>query len=163
MTSPKKPNKYSYDRFDSQGVRVGQAALDILQKEQPQMTAEEMMEEMGKGVVSYIQDTAEKAYKEYDEDFFIIHIFRKTLGVMDVDNVMSQKAVAFVKGPKDPAWYMDVLPNPTKSLYEVDRKNGIIKLLWSVPGWEDCKSIKKNPDIYDPDLVEWVKAATSDV
>ena len=56
---------------------------------------------------------------------------------------------------------MDEKPNDAKTLYEVDTKNGVIKLLWTVPGWEDCKTIKKNPGQYDQDLVKWVKEATS--
>jgi hypothetical protein len=55
---------------------------------------------------------------------------------------------------------MQEKPNDTKSLYEVDPKNGVVKLLWTVPGWEDCKTIKKNPDLYDRDLVKWVEEAT---
>lgn len=152
--------KYTYDRFGSKGVRVGQAVHDILSKEQPNISAEEMLEEMGKGVVKYIQDAAEEGYNKFEGNFYIIHIFRKTLGNLDVPNAMSQKAVGFVKGPVEPKFYMEVLPSAAKTLYEVDRKNGVIKLCWTVPGWEDCISIKKNPDLYDPDLVKWVKEAT---
>ncbi len=74
---------------------------------------------------------------------------------------MSQKAVCFIKGPTDPKFYMQELPNAAKTLYQVDRVNGLIKLMWTVPGWEDCKTIKKNPDLYDRDLVKWVIEATT--
>lgn len=155
-----KDKKYSYDRFGSKGVRVGQAVHDLISQEQPEMTAEEMLELMGKGVMEYIQDAAEQGYKKFDSNFYIIHIFRKTLANLEVSNAMQQKAVCFIDGPKDPRFYMQELPHATKTLYEVDRKNGVIKLCWTVPGWEDCKSIKKNPGVYDPDLVKWVKDAT---
>jgi len=152
--------KYSYDIFGKKGAHVGQAVHDILSVEQPQYTAEEILEEMGKGVAAYIQETAEDGYKEFDGKFYIIHTFRKTLTQLDTVNVMAQKAVAFQKGPRESSWYMKELPNHAKTLYEVDPSAGVIKLLWTVPGWEDCKSIKKNPSLYDRDLVEWVKEAT---
>lgn len=160
MSEKEKNSKYSYERFDSQGVRVGQAVLDILSIPQPEMTAEEVIEGMAHGIVNYIQEIAEEGYKQFEKDFYIIHIFRKILGYLDVKNVMSQKAIGFVSGPIDPKFYMKEIPSATKTLYSVDRKNGIIKLNWTVPGWEDCKSILKNPSIYDFKLVEWVKEAT---
>lgn len=152
--------KYSYERFGSKGQRVGQAVYDILSKDQPDYSAEEILEGMGKGIVSYIQEAAEKGYHEFDGKFYIIHTFRKTLTQHDAVNIMAQKAVAFQKGPMEPSWYMKELPNHAKSLYEVDPSSGIIKLLWTVPGWEDCKSIQKTPSLYDPDLVKWVEKAT---
>lgn len=153
---------YSYNRFGSQGVRVGQAVSDILAQEQPEYTVEEILDELGKGIMNYIQEAAEEGYEEFDTDFYIIHTFRKKLGEMGVENVLMQKAVAYVDGPTEGAWYMRELPTATKTLYQVDRKNGVIKLLWTVPGWEDCKSILKNPALYDPSLVQWVKDATAD-
>lgn len=151
---------YSYNRFGTKGSRVGQAVHDILSQEQPEYTAEEMLDEMGKGIMNYIQEAAETGYKEFKGDFYIVHFFKKTLTQHDIQNAMSQKAVCFQKGPLEPAWYMQEKPNDAKTLYEVDAKNGVIKLVWTVPGWEDCKTIKKSPDLYDRDLVSWVKDAT---
>ena len=152
--------KYSYDRFGSKGARVGQAVYDILSKDQPNYTAEEILDEMGKGIVSYIQDAAEKGCKEYDGSFYILHLFKKALSQHGIENAMLQKAMCFKDRKWTPKEVMEAHPNSAKTLYEVDKVNGVVKLLWTVPGWEDCKSIKKNPRLYDRDLVEWVKEAT---
>jgi hypothetical protein len=155
--------KYSYDRFGSKGARVGQAVYDIISKDQPSYTAEEILEEMGKNVLEYIQDASEKGCEAFDTNFKIIHIFKKSLGMFDVHNAMQQKAICFVDGPTNPSFYMEECPHAAKSLYEVDKVNGVVKLLWTVPGIEDCASIKKNPHLYDKDLVRWVKEATSEL
>lgn len=156
-------NKYSYERFGTKGSRVGQAAFDILSQVHQNYTAEEILEGMGKRIVDYIQEAAEKGYEGFDGPFKIIHLFKKTLTQHNLDNVMSQKAVCFQDGPTSPAWYMKEKPNDAKTLYEVDPVNGVVKLLWTVPGWEDCRSIKKNPDLYDQDLVKWVENALQPV
>ncbi len=153
--------KYSYDRFGATGMRVGQAVHDIISKEQPNYTAEEILDEMGKGIVAYIQEAAEKGCKEYKKTFFILHLFKKQLGNLGVENAMLQKAMCFPERKWLPHEVMNVHPNSAKSLYEVDPKHGLVKLIWTVPGWEDCKSILKNPNLYDPDLVGWVKEAST--
>lgn len=152
--------KYSYDRFGSKGVRVGQAVHDIVSQPQPSYTAEEILEEMGKGIATYIQQAAEKGCQEYDGNFYILHIFKKALGVHKIENVMSQKAICFKSRKWTPREVMEEHPHAAKTFYGIDKINGIIKLIWTVPGWEDCKSIKKNPKLYDPDLVKWVLEAT---
>ena len=152
-------NKYSYQRFGATGSRVGQAVTDILSQDNPNYTAEDILEEMGKGIVNYIQEAAEKGCKEYDGKFFILHLFKKELSAMGVDNAMLQKATCFKDREWKPHEVMEMHPNSAKTLYEVDKKNGTITLKWTVPGWEDCKSIMKNPHLYDGDLVTWVKAA----
>lgn len=154
--------KYSYERFGKKGARVGQAVTDILSQKQQDYTAEEILEEMGKGIVNYIQEAAEKGCEQYEGKFYILHLFKKTLGQHGIENAMLQKAMCFKERKWKPKEVMDAHPNSAKTLYEVDKVNGIIKLLWTVPGWEDCKSIKKNPDLYDRDLVEWVKEATQE-
>ena len=84
--------KYSYERFGCNAQRVGQAVYDIISKDQPQYTAEEILEEMGKGIVSYIQDAAEQGCKKYDCKFYLLHLFKKTLSQHGIENAMMQKA-----------------------------------------------------------------------
>lgn len=151
--------KYSYDRFGSQGSRVGQAVWDILSTDQPDYTVEEILEEMGKGIVNYIQDEAERGCKKFDKTFYILHLFKKSMSEMGVQNVLVQSARSFESKFTIPE-VMEAHPHSAKTLYEVDKVNGVVKLLWTVPGWEDCRSIKKNPGLYDRDLVSWVNEAT---
>lgn len=155
----KNKEKYSYDRFGSKGSRVGQAVHDILSNKPSQYSAEEILEEMGKGIVNYLMEAVEKGSKEYKKKFYILHLFKKDLTAMSIDNAMLQKATCFPHRKWKPCEVMEMHPNSTKSLYECDPKNGTLTLLWTVPGWEDCRSILKNPKIYDKDLVNWVKEA----
>ena len=152
--------QYSYNRFNSKGVRVGQAVYDILSTEHPTYSTEEVLSEMAPSISSYLHDAVEKGCAHFDSDFYIIHIFRKELGFMGVENCPAQRAHCFSKGPTDPHWFMEALPNATKTLYHVKKEDGNTTLLWSVPSWEDCKTIKKNPNVYDPDLVKWADQAT---
>lgn len=152
--------KYSYDRFGSKGTRVGQAVYDIISRPQPSYTAEEILDEMGKGIVAYIQEAVEKGCQKYDGNFYILHIFKKALGGHEIEIVMSQNVACFISRKWTPQEVMREHPHATKTFYRVDKVNGLLKLLWTVPGWEDCKSIKKNPNLYDRDLVKWVAEAT---
>lgn len=149
--------EYSYNRFGSTGSRVGQAVMDIISNEQQDYTAEEILEEMQKGIMDYIQLAAKEGYDEWKTSFHIIHIFKKVLGQFEIYNAMDQKAICFKTGPLNSDFYMNELPNFTKTLFEVDATNGEIKLVWTVPGWEDCKSILKTPELYDEKLVGWTR------
>ena len=104
-------------------------------------------------------EAVEKGTEKYKKKFYILHLFKKELAAVSVSNTMLQKACCFPDRKWSPAEVMEVHPTSTKSLYECDPKNGLLKLLWTVPGWEDCKSIRKNPKVYDADLVKWVKEA----
>lgn len=153
--------KYSYQRFGSEGSRVGQAVMDVISKDQKDISAEEMMDDMQNGIMDYIQLAAKEGYDEWKSSFYIIHLFKKILGQFNIDNVMDQKAVCFKKGPLNSDFYMNSNPNDSKTLFHVDAKNGEIRLVWTVPGWEDCKSILKTPELYDEKLVEWTRECMS--
>ena len=151
---------YSYDRFGSTGQRVGQAVYDVLSQDQPTYSAEEILDEMANGIVSYIEEAVNKGCEKYEGKFYLLHLFKKHLCEHGIENAMLQKATCFQNRRWTPQEVMEAHPHSSKTLYEVDKVNGVAKLLWTVPGWEDCKSIKKNPTLYDPDLVKWVNEAT---
>lgn len=150
--------KYSYDRFGSKGSRVGQAVVDLLAKDQPEYQAEEILEEMGKGIVKYICDAADEGCKSLGKKFFLLHLLHKKMGEFGVTNVLAQSARCFHTefSIKE---VMEAHPNATKTFYEVDQANGEINLLWTVPSWEDCKSVMRSPTIYDSNLVKWAQEA----
>jgi hypothetical protein len=152
--------KYSYDRFGTKGSRVGQAVTDILSVDQPAYTAEEILEQMGEGVVKYLLEAAETGCKAYSKPFYILHIFKKELGQMGAENVMLQKATIFENRKWTPKEVMDAHPTPTKTLYECDPKNGTLTLLWTVPSLQECQSILRHPGGYDPHLCEWAAQCT---
>lgn len=151
--------KYSYNRFGTSGSRVGQAVVDILENSPPELRAEEVLEEMGKGVVAYLEEAVQEGYKKYKTTFYLLHLLKKELTYMGVENVLLQKATCFPERKWEPSEVHEAHPNHAKTLYKVDPQKGEMRLLWTVPGQEDCRSIIKSPHLYDPDLVAWVSAA----
>lgn len=155
MTSPE--NKYSYNRFGSKGRRVGQAVQDIISKDQPDYTVEDILDGfgLGKDYLELIRKEAERAKKEFDSKFYILSLMNKAMGEMGIANVLKHSCRAFLK-KFTMNEVMQAHPNSAKTMFEVDAKRGEINLLWALPGYEECKSIRKNPKIYDPELVRCV-------
>ena len=154
--------KYSYDRFASKGQRVGQAVVDILSQSQAPQTVEETLDEFGKDYLRHIQETADKERKNFDGKFYIFSLLNKDLHYFGVENVVRHWTIPRKTAP-DAAKMMVDYKNHTKTLFEVDPHQGEITLLWSLPGWEDCKSIMKHPESHDPQLVRWVSNVMSQV
>ncbi len=157
MTS--QPNKYSYDRFGKKGQRVGQAVHDIISQGQSDYTVEDIIDGFGLGsdYLDLIREEAERGKKEFDDKFYILSLMNKALGEMGISNVLKHSCRSFRKkfGMKE---VMEAHPNSAKTLYEVNVKQGEISLMWTLPAYQDCKSIRKNPKLYDPDLVKCVDA-----
>ncbi len=153
------PEKYSYNRFGSKGQRVGQAVMDIISKDQPNMTVEDILEGegLGRDYLELIREEADRGKKNMDGKFYILSLFTKGLGEMGVSNVLKHSCRSFKKRFSINE-VMNAHPNPVKNLFEVDPQVGEIKLLWTLPAYQDCKSIKKNPNLYDPELVKCVMA-----
>jgi len=150
--------KYSYQRFGSNAQRVGQAVVDILSKEQPEYRVEEILSEFGRDYLDIIRDLAERSKSLYESPYFILSLLRKDLGQFGVSNVVKHSARPFqheatVKIKK----VFEAHPESTKTLFKVDAKNGSIDLLWTIPSYEECKSILKHPGIYDVNLVMWIQ------
>jgi hypothetical protein len=151
-------NKYSYDRFGSQGQRVGQAVLDLYDNHQS--TVEEVLYDMelGEGYRQTILDEFTRSKGHYPDKYFILSLTKHALGEMGVNTVYKTSARSFVY-PLKKEDVLNVHPNCMKVLYSVDATTEDIRLAWCVPGWEECKSILKQPKLYDPNLVKWVKEA----
>jgi hypothetical protein len=152
--------RYTYDKRGVKASRVGQAVVDILSQKQPDYTAEEILDQLGKDWLDLIRQRAEEGKKAFEGPFFILSLLKKELGHMGVDNVLKHSARCFKKR-FTPQEVMIAHPNSTKTLFRVDAQKGEIDLEWSIPGWEDCKSILKNPAVYDPQLVKWVKECSN--
>lgn len=151
-------DRYSYDRFGSKGARVGQAVVDILSKEQPAYTAEDILDEYGKDHLNRIRKMADEAVKNnYQSPFYILSLLKKTLGQIGVDNALVESNRPFNLKPKikDVA---DAHANATKTLYKVDKEKGEISLVWTIPSYQECQTILKAPDLYDEALVKFVKS-----
>lgn len=148
--------KYSYERFGSKGQRVGQAVVDIISKEQPTYTVEEILEGMGPACADKIRECASDYKDKLKSPFWIYSIFGKPLGYAGVDNAVMHLCRPF-------NWMVSMEnamknhPHYSKSLWEVNASKGEISLVWNLPDIEACKSIMKNPGLYDTNLVGWVK------
>jgi hypothetical protein len=144
---------YSYNRFGSKGQRVGQAVQDILSKEQPKYLVEDFLDEFGPDYLELIRERASEGKRVLQSPFYILSLLNKGLGEVMVSNVLKHSARCF-QTKFTSKEVMNAHPNSVKTMYEVDVKKGEITLLWSIPAWEDCKSIMKHPALYDESLVK---------
>lgn len=153
------PSKYSYDRFGSKGQRVGQAVYDILSKDQPVHTVEDIIEGCGLGAdyLDLIRDEAEASKKKFNGKFYILSLVKKGMGEMGISNVLKHSCRSF-ETKFTMQEIMQAHPGSDKHMYEVDSKQGEITLIWSLPDYGQCKVIQKNPKNYDPDLAKCVLA-----
>ena len=144
--------RYDYNRFGKKGKRVGQAVVDILSKDQPIYTAEEILNEYAPKFVQELEDCIKENHKKYTSPFYVFVLTGKE---MWAENVLRNWFVA----RQTPPHAIDMVvefPHKSKTLYMVDAEKGKVKVLWTIPGIEDCKSIMKDPLIYDPHLVQWI-------
>lgn len=144
--------KYEYNRFGSKGVRVGQAVVDILSKDQPDQTVEETIEAFGPDFVKELQDTIEKNKGKYQSPFYVFILTKKEMWAV---NVVRNFFIARQTNPSG-LEMVKQYPNYMKTLYKVDSKKGTLELKWSIPGHQECLSICKTPSSYDPELVSWI-------
>lgn len=144
--------RYNYDRFGSKGKRVGQAVADILSKDQPTYTVGEILEGLGPKFASELEKCINDNLDKYKSPFYILALTKKEFWA---DNVVRNWFVARQTPPYCEQMMYDY-PNHTKTLYVINSDRGDLKVAWSLPGYEDCKSIAKTPDSFHPELVQWV-------
>ena len=146
--------KYSYDRFGTKGARVGQAAIDMMSQAPINMTVEELMEGVGKKFTQELETCIEENSKKYDGVFHIVVLGKKDLTQFGITNVDRNWFIARKTAPIL-RQISHEYPHFVKTLYKVDSKKGDIQLKWSVPSVQDCVTICKKPNMYDPDLAKW--------
>lgn len=150
--------RYSYERFGSKGQRVGQAVYDILSEDQPEQSVEETLCELGRDFLNIIRDLAERSKDLYKSPYFILSLLKKDLGQFGVANVVKHCARPFQdENTVKIKNVFEAHPGSTKTLFKVNANRGTIDLIWTIPGYEECKSIMKNPESYDSELVKWIE------
>lgn len=152
-----KDKRYTYDRFGMKGARVGQAVHDILSSSDTPSTVEEILDSYALDYVRELEDTIEKNEHRYTGTF---HVFVLSNKEMWATNVVRNWFIARQTAP-DALEMVCQYPNHVKILYSVDKKTNEVKLLWTIPGVQDCVSILNNPNIYDPMLVKWINECFS--
>lgn len=146
---------YMFNKHGSKGKRVGQAAIDLLSKDQPTYTAGEILDGFGDDYVKEMEVAVNRGIEKFQDPFYVLVLTKKEPWMTNViRNYFAVRQTA--------PYARDLIAeykHHTKTLYIVNGKKGQIKLLWSLPGWEDCKVVSRRPDIYDPDLVSWIRKA----
>ena len=145
--------KYQYERRGQKGARVGQAVADILSKDNESMTCEELLEGFGVRFAQELESTINANLEKYESPFYVLALTKKEYWA---DNIVRNWFIA----RQTPPHALDLTiqyPGYTKTLYVINSTKGDLKVAWSIPGLEECKSICKHPDIYSPELVEWIR------
>ena len=146
------PGKYDYNRFGCKAQRVGQAVFDIVSKEQPDYTVGEILDEFGPKYTAEIQKSVEDGLTRYKIPFYVFVLTKKEMWACNVvRNFFIPRQTA--PGGQE---MMIAYPNYMKTLYKVISSTGDIKLMWTLPGYQDCRSISESPGAHDPDLVRWL-------
>ena len=150
-----KDKRYSYDQFGVKAARAGQAVVDILSKPQPSYTAGEILDGYQHSFVKELEDTIQNNVHKYDDPFYIFVLSNKE---MWADNLVRNWFIA----RQTPPFATDMIvnfPNHVKILYKIQNSKMSCDLLWTIPGMQDISSIRKSPEIYDAQLVNWISEA----
>lgn len=149
----KEKDKYHYDRFGKKGKRVGQAVVDILSKEQKSQTVQETIDAYAPQFLKELESAIEEGKRKYKSPYYVLVLSHKEMWAV---NMMRNWFIP----RQTPPYALDLLgqyPNHMKTLYMADADKGIVTLLWTIPGYQDCISILKNPLAYDQQLVKWIE------
>jgi hypothetical protein len=151
--SEEKEDKYAYNRLGSTGQRVGQAVVDILSTSQPDQTVGETLEAASPDFCKEMESCIENNKDKYKSPFYIFVLTKKEPWAT---NLVRNWIIAR-QTPPHAFEAMGQWANYTKTLYIVDSHRGNVKLLWSLPAFNECITIAKSPQSFDPDLVRWVE------
>lgn len=145
--------RYDYNRFGCNAKRVGQAVVDILSKEQPVYTAGEILDAYGPQYASEIEKAINEGLKKYTFPFYVFVLTKKEHWATNLVRNF------FIPRQTSPLGMemMQAYPNYTKTLYKVTSDIGGVKLIWSLPGFNECESIARHPEIHNEELVRWIK------
>ena len=144
--------RYQYNKHGMKGARVGQAVQDMLAKERQDMTAGELLDGFSVKFAQELEKAVNDSLGKFDSPFYILALTKKEFwsDIVVRNWFIPRQTAPYVK------YLMNQYPNHTKTLYVVDGDKGDIKVAWSIPAEEDCKSILKNRDIYSSELVQWI-------
>ncbi len=145
--------KYAYNRFGKKGTRVGQAVVDILSQQQASQTVGDVLDGYGPDYARQIEECVEQNQSKYKSPFYIFVLTKKEFWA---NNLVRNWFIAR-QTPPHAFDMMEQYSNYTKTLYIVDADRGKLEIVWSLPGFDDCIAVAKNPGAYDPQLVKWIE------
>ena len=145
--------RYHYNRHGMKAARVGQAVIDIMSQDRPAQSAGETIEAFGPDYVKEIEKAINSGLaQQLKSPFYILVLTKKEPWAVNVVRnffIPRQTPPHALKLAKE-------YKHHVKTLYYVDADRGNVGVLWSIPGWEDCKSIAKRPRQHEPALVKWI-------
>lgn len=153
MTLPFNPklvqSKESIFQYPS---KVGQAVYDILKGSEAPPTVEEVLNEFAPKYESDFYECVRRGHDKFKKPFYVFVLSNKEPWATNVQR-------CFFIDRNTPPHASDMMlqyPNHFKTLYLINGNLGKFKVLWSLPGEQDCISVLKNKQIYSPDLVQWI-------
>ena len=146
-------SKYLYTKNGQKSSRVGQAVLDIKSKHQPSQTVGEIIDASAEEYVKSMEKAVKEGLDHFKSPFYVLVLTNKEFWT---DNVVRNRMITRQTAPYA-SEMMTAYPNYTKTLYAVNASKGEVKLAWTIPGWQDCQLIAKNPTVYAPELVKWIQ------
>jgi hypothetical protein len=141
------------DQINNDPAKVGQAVFDILSKPQPTTTVEEVLDEYQHSYVKELGETIESNQKRFKAPFHVVVLHKKEPWA---ENVLRNWFIARQTRPKADFLRFE-FPNHSNTVYRVNQDIGKIEVLWSLPTWQDSLTIMRNPHLYDPQLVQWIR------
>lgn len=146
------------DQIKANSAQVGKAAYDIISKPQAQQTVEETIEAMTAKYYQKLMEAVEEGAKapNYPPIFYVIIERKKETLMGNVSNILKHK---YITSPFKPRSQLlrEECPNSDFDVYEIDKPKNEITLIYTLPTAQDSRSILKNPQIHDPQLVRWIE------
>ena len=135
--------------------KVGRAVYDILQKDNPSQTVQEVLDASAEKFRDEMEKAIQENFHKYESPFYILVLSKKEPWAL---NVMRNWFIARQTRPTV-AFLRHEFPTFMSTLYRIDKKNCELKIVWSLPIEQDCRVVMKNRHLYDPQLVKWVQMA----
>jgi hypothetical protein len=144
-------------KFDeSKRETVGKAVQNILNGSREQCTTEDIIENYKQQYEKDFHKACEKGVElHYDTPFYILVLQNKEFWA---ENVVRNYFIPR-QTPPHALDMVETYPHHNKILYMVNPHSNQIKICWNIPGYEDCKSILKNPQGLSKTMVNWIKDA----
>ena len=141
---------------DSNKETVGQAVQNILNGSREQCTTEDIIENYKQQYEKDFYKACEKGVEfHYDTPFYILVLQNKEFWA---ENVVRNYFIPR-QTPPHALDMVETYPHHNKILYMVNPESNQIKICWNIPGYEDCKSILKNPKGLSTQMIKWIQNA----
>ena len=141
------------DKIKKSSSRVGEAVHKILNEHHPDVEVQEIINEYQDKYTQEMEDTLRNNAERFAPPFYVVVLTKKEHWAT---NVVRNWFIARQTRPLAKQLRHDY-PNHLQTVYSYDKRNGELKILWSLPSKQECDVILKNNPLYDQQLVKWVQ------